>query len=80
MIEPGEAYFIKHCDFYGCDLGTFEYKCPACLKYIVNYEIWWNEDEMYYGKKISFKCPECGEELIVEWCKNELRFKVSKIC
>ena len=79
MIEPGEAYFIGHCDFEGCDLGTFEYKCPKCLKCVCDYEIWWKQDEIYEGKKISFKCPECGEELMVEWDKENHEFKVSKI-
>lgn len=79
MIEPGEAYFIGHCDNPGCDLGTFEYKCPTCLKYICDYEIWWQQDEIYYGRKISFKCSECEEVLIVEWDKENHEFKVSKI-
>ena len=75
-----EAYFIEHCDFEGCDLGTFEYQCPKCLRYMRDYEIWWKQEEIYEGNKFSFKCPECGEELIVEWDKENYQFKVSKLC
>lgn len=79
-MESGEAYFINHCDLPECDLGTFEYKCPECKKYVIDYEIWWKQDEIWDGKKLNFKCPECGEELIVEWNTEDLEYKVSKIC
>lgn len=78
-MKVGEAHFIQHCDFPSCDLGTFEYVCPGCLKHIVDYEIWWDEDDIWKGKKISFKCPECGEELFVEWDMENFEYKVKCI-
>jgi predicted RNA-binding Zn-ribbon protein involved in translation (DUF1610 family) len=76
MMEKGEAYFIGHCDLPDCDLGTFEYVCPECGKYVIDYENWWEEDKIYRGITVSFKCPECGEELIVEWNKHNHEFRV----
>ncbi|MFA5152765.1 MAG: hypothetical protein WC554_09415 [Clostridia bacterium] len=71
-----EAYFIQHCDFPGCDLGTFEYTCPECGKYVIDYEIWWEENEIWKGKKVHFKCHECRKELFVEWNKKEFKYQV----
>ena len=29
-----QAYFIEHCNFENCDLGTFTYTCPHCKESI----------------------------------------------
>ena len=78
MIEAGQAYFIQHCDLPECDLGTFEYVCPKCEKYIIDYEIWWKEDNIWKGEEVNFQCPECGELLTVEWGKNNNQYNVKK--
>jgi len=75
-MEKGEAYFIEHCDLDCCDLGTFQYICPECGRCVVDYEIWWEEDRIWKGKKVKFKCLLCGEKLVVEW--NGEEFKVVK--
>ena len=79
MIELGEAYFIQHCDEVGCDLGTFEYRCPKCGICHVDYEIWWEEDNIWKGKKVSFPCPSCGNVLVVEYDKNNHGFIVKQL-
>ena len=77
-MEKGEAYFIEHCDLPNCDLGTFEYVCPECGRHVVDYEVWWKEDDIWKGEIVPFKCLMCGKELFVEWDKDELIFKVIK--
>lgn len=79
MMKPGEAHFIEHCDEPGCDLGTFEYICPVCGKYNVDYEIWWEEDNIWRGNKFSFKCPVCEKDLTVEWDTENYEYKVKPI-
>jgi len=77
-MRPGEARFIGHCDEIECSLGTFEYKCPACFEYNVDYVLWFEEDEIWKGKEVCFNCPDCGEELVVEWEQENYQYIVRK--
>ena len=70
------AYFIEHCDHEHCDLGTFTYTCPHCGKTIDDYEIWWKDDEIYYGKPCVFECEKCKTSLIVERDEKEHEYYV----
>jgi predicted RNA-binding Zn-ribbon protein involved in translation (DUF1610 family) len=79
MMKSGEAHFFEHCDLPGCDLGTFEYVCPVCGKHIIDYEIWWKEDDIWKGNKFSFKCPDCDNDLIVEVDTENHEYKVKPI-
>ena len=74
-----EAYFIEHCDNPTCDLGYFQYTCPCCGHIINDYDIWWKQDECYYGEIITFQCENCNANLKVEWNKDEYLFYVSEI-
>lgn len=71
-----EAYFIGHCD--DCDLGTFEYTCPCCGNYNVDYEVWWEDDKIYGGTPHKFKCGDCNENLVVAWDPEEIEYIVTK--
>lgn len=70
------AHFIQHCDF--CDLGTFEYTCPSCGTFNIDYDIWWKEDGIY-DNPFSFKCEKCETELLVTWAKDEYVYWVSLV-
>jgi len=75
-----EAYFIPHCeDNPECDLGSFWYKCPNCGKSTDDYEIWWEEDDIWKGRPFNFQCPYCETALIVKWDMEEHEYYVSKI-
>lgn len=78
-MEPGEAYFFEHCDEPGCDLGTFEYVCPECKGFTIDYEVWWKEDDIWKGEVVKFKCEKCGAELTVEWDKENYCFVVKHL-
>ena len=56
--------------------SRYGYICPECGRCVVDYEIWWEEDRIWKGKKVKFKCLLCGEKLVVEW--NGEEFKVVK--
>lgn len=71
-----EALFIPHCDNPRCELGTFEFTCPSCKKYIVDYKVWWEQDEIYQGQPHNFNCVKCSRGLIVEYDKNEYEYYV----
>jgi len=77
-MRPGEAYFIGHCDEVDCSLGTFEYKCPVCFEFNTDYVLWWEEDEIWKGKVVTFNCPDCGEELVIEWEQENCQYIVRK--
>ena len=66
-----KAYFIPHCDNETCDLGTFQYICPHCNKNVIDYEVWWQQDNILTGTSEFFKCEECYEPLTVEWDDEE---------
>lgn len=77
-MNKSEGYFVGHCDDEYCDLGSFEYTCPCCEKYNTNYEIWWEEDNIYSGINYIFNCDNCNEELNVYWDKNEIEYIIEK--
>lgn len=78
MIK-GEAYFINHCDDENCDLGSFDYVCPSCGKYCVDYDIWWKSDEVYSGKVINFNCLKCKIKLSLNYdIKNGMKVSLIK--
>lgn len=68
-----EAYFIDHCEG-GCGLGRFQYECPRCSAVEDDFEIWFNEDDIYKGEIVFFKCENCNHELYVKY--NEFNYKV----
>lgn len=72
-----EAHFVSHCDHESCDLGSFEYTCPKCNSIIIDYEVWWKQDEIYYGNIHEFNCEECKMKLNVEWDKEDCEYYVS---
>ena len=71
-----EAYFIPHCDDELCDLGTFETTCPSCGKYIVDYDVWWDADDVYHGTERVFDCEHCKSSLVVRWDKEQIEYYV----
>jgi YgiT-type zinc finger domain-containing protein len=77
---PNELEFIRHCDDDLCDLGSAEYTCPSCGKYIVDYgDLWW---EYFDGSTLMTKgvvgtsCPECGEVLVVTQNKKDYTYEI----
>jgi transcription elongation factor Elf1 len=54
-----EAFWVPHCDDHSCDLGTFDYTCPACDIDISSCHLWWNHEDPVF----SFKCRRCGAKL-----------------
>jgi len=67
LKDENTRIFIPHCDFDGCDLGTFTYTCPKCGKIIDDYEIWWKDDEIYRGQPCVFECEHCKASLMVSY-------------
>lgn len=65
-----EAHFISHCENEGCDLGSFVYTCIHCKNPSYDYEIWWDQDDIWSGKVISFSCEKCQGDLSVYYNKN----------
>ena len=61
------AYFIEHCDDENCSLGTFEYDCPLCNKHGVDYEVFYEDMEIYRGNVVDFDCEHCKNKLAVEY-------------
>lgn len=78
-VNKTEAYFIPHCDGVDdipCDLGVFQYTCPHCNETVSDYDIWWEEDDIWRGNPASFNCEKCNEMLTVEWIRNEFKYWV----
>lgn len=73
-----EAYFIGHCDDENCDLGSFDYTCPCCGKFNVDYDVWWKADEIYGGTIHKFECDKCKANLVVKWDSEEFELNVTK--
>ena len=73
-----QAYFIEHCNFENCDLGTFTYTCPHCKKSMDDYEIWWKEDEIWKGQPFNFICPYCETALMVSHDREEYGYFVEE--
>jgi predicted RNA-binding Zn-ribbon protein involved in translation (DUF1610 family) len=40
--------------------------------------LWFEEDEIWKGKEVCFNCPDCGEELVVEWEQENYQYIVRK--
>jgi hypothetical protein len=76
MNKSKEGYFYSHCDDENCDLGSFSYQCPVCNWNVDNYEVWWEEDNLYHGKTVEFKCEKCNANLFVVY--NKYKFIVSE--
>ena len=77
-MKTTEAYFIDHCDYELCDLGSFDYECPECGKHISDYDIWWKNDDIYLGEIVKFQCENCNEKLVVYWNKENYDYLVTK--
>jgi predicted SprT family Zn-dependent metalloprotease len=71
-----EAFFIGHCDFEECDMGSFQYTCPSCNKATNDYDIWWAADEIWKGKNVDFECEECKAKLVVKWNGSNYEYLV----
>jgi len=65
MYKINEAEFISHCDDNTCDLGSFLYKCPSCNNATIDYDVWWNQDDLYKNETINFNCEKCKTDLNV---------------
>lgn len=76
-MKKTEAYFLQHCENEDCDLGSFQYTCPHCNGVSDDYEVWWQEDEIYAGAAHIFKCENCETMLMVEWDKLEYGYYVT---
>jgi hypothetical protein len=38
-----EINFYEHCDYEHCALGSAEFECPNCHKWVIDYgEVWWS--------------------------------------
>ena len=59
------AEFIKHCDYYDCDLETFDFVCPNCKLFVSDTTVWWNQYEINNGNPHEFNCPKCKTRLIL---------------
>ncbi len=63
MSEP---YFVSHCDDGSCDMGYFEYTCPACKKRREEFgEVWWAHQAGKDFDGASMRCDGCGADLVV---------------
>lgn len=71
-----EAHFIGHCEDECCGLGQFQYQCPNCDFIGVDYNIWWEQDSIYTGTRLPFKCSNCESQLRVKWNKNVFQYQV----
>lgn len=61
------AEFIKHCDDYDCDLGTFDFICPKCDSFVSDTTVWWKQDWLPH----EFNCPKCKTRLILSTDDDE---------
>lgn len=81
MNEVTEGFFISHCDGgenFACDLGKFEYTCPACGKESDDFgDVWWERDSIYGGQTTSFNCEKCEAPLQVRYDREEMEVLVS---
>lgn len=77
-MKTTEAYFIEHCYDELCTLGSFDYKCTECDKYLSDYDIWWKDDSIYMGEIVKFQCEICKEKLMVYWDKENRQYLVKK--
>lgn len=73
-----EGVFICHCDDPPCELGVFEYSCPACKKNQTDFDVWWKQDEIWDGLHYEFKCESCGRPLVVSYNKAEYEYRVKE--
>lgn len=71
-----KAYFIQHCDHEDCDLGSFETTCPNCNKNIIDYDIWWKQDEIWSGSIIELNCSECKTLLSLSYNKLDYEYEL----
>lgn len=66
------AAWVPHCDEPSCDLGTFQYECPACGKRGTDYEVWFDfEDVVIEHKTVVCNCEHCHATLTVKWHDHE---------
>jgi hypothetical protein len=74
-MNKTEGQFVSHCDGsegYSCDLGYFEYTCPACGRDCQDFdEVWWNKDDIYLGREVKFNCERCDKPLKIYYDKEE---------
>lgn len=49
---------VPHCDDPACDLGSLEYKCPNCNRYIRDFDNWFKRDTA----DLKAKCKHCQAE------------------
>lgn len=59
------ANFIPHCDDDHCNLGSFQYICPACKKKNIDYDIWFKIDDIHHGLILDILCEHCFDKLSV---------------
>jgi hypothetical protein len=78
-MKAGQAQIVAHCDDPPCDLGCFEYVCPACEKRHSDYEdLWWNKDSLYEGGVHRFKCGGCKTHLVAYFDREETEYRVRR--
>jgi hypothetical protein len=76
-MKRTEAYYISHCDEYNCDMGKFEYTCPACGRLDHNYDTLWSEhDSILEGEIVDFLCEYCKVPLKIYYDKEEFEYIV----
>lgn len=60
-----EILFIDHCE-PACGLGSAEFTCPFCNKWIIDYgDVWYNFGEYTLEKEAKFTCEKCKNEGII---------------
>ena len=63
---------IPHCDDGSCDLGSLKYHCPSCNKKQINYDDWFELDNLYKDISIHTKCEDCNADLLIKFNNSSL--------
>lgn len=63
---------IPHCDDGSCDLGSLEYHCPSCNQLQINYDDWFEVDNLYKDIPIHTECDKCNSKLLLKLSKDTI--------
>lgn len=77
-MDKAEGYFVGHCDDEDCVFGAFEYTCPCCETYNIDYQVWWEQENISCDTFHEFNCDNCNEELKVYFDNDEFEYIVEK--
>ena len=65
MSFDAEIKLTIYCDNPECDLGSIQFDCPICGKLNLNYNNWFDQEDIIMGDfEGDIICEHCNEKLI----------------